>query len=125
MTAGVKDVSENIAAIGIVDRYLEHSRFMVFCNGGEELVYITSADIMPRNLDRRIEVTCPVWDPSLRKEITDIFNIQWSDNVKARILDAELSNMMVPAGEPALRSQTEIHKYYSEKNIMPREPVKE
>lgn len=114
MTVGVDNVSENIRAIGIVDRYLEHSRFMVFCNGGEELVYITSADIMPRNLDRRIEVTCPVWDPSLRKEITDIFNIQWNDNVKARILDAELSNMMVPAGETALRSQTEIHRYYSE-----------
>jgi polyphosphate kinase len=114
MTVGVDNVSENISAIGIVDRYLEHSRFMVFCNGGEELVYITSADIMPRNLDRRIEVTCPVWDPSLRKEITDIFNIQWSDNVKARILDAELSNMMVPAGETVLRSQTEIHRYYSE-----------
>lgn len=86
---------------------------MIFCNGGDELVYIASADIMPRNLDRRIEVTCPVWDPAIKKEINDIFNIQWNDNVKARILDAELSNTMVSNGEPPLRSQTEIHRYFS------------
>jgi polyphosphate kinase len=114
MAPGAKGVSENIKDIGIVDRFLEHSRFMIFCNGGDELVYITSADIMPRNLDHRIEVTCPVWDPAIKKEISDVFNIQWNDNVKARILDAELSNRMVSNGEPPLRSQTEIHRYYSE-----------
>ncbi len=114
MTPGASGVSDNIRAIGIVDRFLEHSRFMIFCNDGNELVYITSADIMPRNLDRRIEVTCPVWDQAIRKEISDIFNIQWSDNVKARILDAELSNLMVSNGEPPMRSQTEIHRYYTE-----------
>lgn len=113
MAPGAKGVSENIQAIGIVDRFLEHTRFMIFCNGGDELVYIASADIMPRNLDRRIEVTCPVWDPAIKKEINDIFNIQWNDNVKARILDAELSNTMVSNGEPPLRSQTEIHRYFS------------
>ncbi len=114
MAPGAKGVSENIRAIGIVDRFLEHSRFMIFCNGGDELVYITSADIMPRNLDHRIEVTCPVWDPAIKKEISDVFNIQWNDNVKARILDAELSNRMVSNSEPPLRSQTEIHRYYNE-----------
>ncbi len=114
MAPGAKGVSENIQAIGIVDRFLEHSRFMIFCNGGDELVYITSADIMPRNLDHRIEVTCPVWDPAIMKEISDVFDIQWNDNVKARILDAELSNTMVSNGEPPLRSQTEIHRYYSD-----------
>ena len=114
MAPGAKGVSENIRAIGIVDRFLEHSRFMIFCNGGDELVYITSADIMPRNLDHRIEVTCPVWDPAIKKEISDVFNIQWNDNVKARILDAELSNRMVSNSEPPLRSQTEIHRYYDE-----------
>lgn len=113
MAPGAKGVSDNIRAIGIVDRFLEHSRFMIFCNGGEELVYITSADIMPRNLDHRIEVTCPVWDPAIKKEISDVFSIQWNDNVKARILDAELSNTMVAGGGIALRSQTEIHRYYS------------
>jgi polyphosphate kinase len=114
MAPGAKGVSENIKATGIVDRFLEHSRFMIFCNGGDELVYITSADFMPRNLDHRIEVTCPVLDPAIRKEIIDVFTIQWNDNVKARVIDAELSNSMVSNGKPPLRSQTEIHRYYSE-----------
>ena len=114
MAPGAKGVSENIKATGIVDRFLEHSRFMIFCNGGDELVYITSADFMPRNLDHRIEVTCPVLDPAIRKEIIDVFTIQWNDNVKARVIDAELSNSMVSNSKPPLRSQTEIHRYYSE-----------
>jgi polyphosphate kinase len=121
MAPGAKGVSENIKAISIVDRFLEHSRFMIFCNGGEELVYITSADIMPRNLDHRIEVTCPVWDPAIRKEIADVFSIQWNDNVKARILDAELSNRMAGSSGPPLRSQTEIHRYYSERSTKPQD----
>ncbi len=125
MAPGEKGVSDNIKAIGIVDRFLEHSRFMIFCNGGDELVYITSADIMPRNLDRRIEVTCPIWDPAIKKEIIDVFNIQWNDNVKARILDSELSNIMVPGGEIPLRSQTEIHRYYSEISAQPQPAAKE
>jgi len=63
----MKDFSANIRAISIVDRFLSIQGFMIFCNGGDELVYITSADIMPRNLDRRIEVTCPVFDPGIKK----------------------------------------------------------
>ncbi len=122
MAPGAKGVSANIRAISIVDRFLEHSRFMIFCNGGDELVYITSADIMPRNLDHRIEVTCPVWDPAIKKEISDIFTIQWNDNLKARILDAELSNRMVGTSSEPLRSQTEIYRYYSEKSTKPQEP---
>ncbi|MDM8002806.1 MAG: polyphosphate kinase 1 [Bacteroidota bacterium] len=120
MAPGAKGVSENIKAISIVDRFLEHSRFMIFCNGGDELVYITSADIMPRNLDHRIEVTCPVWDTALKKEITDVFSIQWNDNVKARILDAEMTNT-IPGGGVPLRSQTEIHRYYSERSTIPQD----
>ena len=96
---------QNIKAIGIVDRFLEHSRFMIFCNGGDELVYITSADIMPRNLDRRIEVTCPVFDPGIKKEITDVFEIQWNDNVKARIFDETQSNKLVRSTKNPIRSQ--------------------
>ncbi|MEZ4998232.1 MAG: polyphosphate kinase 1 [Bacteroidales bacterium] len=113
MAPGAEGVSSNIRAIGIVDRFLEHSRFMIFCNGGDELVFITSADIMPRNLDHRIEVSCPVWDPAIKKEITDVFNIQWNDNVKARILDAGMSDRIVSNSKPPLRSQTEIHAYYT------------
>ncbi|MDZ7635954.1 MAG: phospholipase D-like domain-containing protein [Bacteroidales bacterium] len=116
LVPGVKGVSENIRAIGIVDRFLEHSRFLIFANGGDELVYITSADIMPRNLDRRIEVTCPIWDPALKKEITDVFDIQWNDNVKARLYDEEQSNRLVNSGSNPLRSQIEIHRYLSEVN---------
>ncbi|MBI5008328.1 MAG: polyphosphate kinase, partial [Bacteroidia bacterium] len=103
--------SENIKAIGIVDRYLEHSRFMIFCNGGDEEIYISSADLMPRNLDHRIEVTCPVFDKSIREEIKKIFNIQWKDNVKARIFDEEQSNEFVKPNKNRIQSQIEVYNY--------------
>ncbi len=113
---GIKDLSENIQAISIVDRFLEHSRFFIFCNGDDEQVYISSADIMPRNLDRRIEVTCPVFDKSIRKQLIDLFEIQWSDNVKARIFDETQSNKFVESGRKKIRSQTEVHCYLSKVN---------
>lgn len=125
LVPGVKGVSENIKAISIVDRFLEHSRFLIFAGGGEELVYITSADIMPRNLDRRIEVTCPVWDPGLKKEITDLFDIQWNDNVKARIYDDEQTNRLVPSTGRHRHSQIEIHGYLAELNGQPQEATRE
>ena len=125
LVPGIKGMSENIEAISIVDRYLEHSRFMIFCNGGDEVVYITSADVMPRNLDRRIEVSCPVFDPALRKEIKDIFDIQWKDNVKARVFDETQSNKCVDNGEPPFRSQIEVHRYMSEINGLLPEAMQE
>lgn len=125
LVPGVKGVSENIRAIGIVDRFLEHSRFMIFCNGGNEMIYITSADFMPRNLDRRIEVTCPIWDQALKKEITDVFDIQWNDNVKARLYDEEQSNRLVKTSGKPLHSQIEIHDYISELNGQSREATHE
>jgi len=79
-------------------------------------ISITSADFMPRNLDRRIEVTCPIWDPALKKEITDLFDIQWNDNVKARIYDEEQSNRLVRTGSKIHHSQIEIHDYLTEVN---------
>ena len=108
---GVKDLSENIKAIGIVDRFLEHTRFMIFCNGGDEECYISSADLMTRNIDHRIEVTCPVFDRNIRNELKQIFEIQWNDNVKARKLDPSLSNRFVKPGKEQLRSQLEVYKY--------------
>jgi polyphosphate kinase len=123
LVPGLKGVSENIRATGIVDRFLEHSRFMIFCNGGNELVYITSADLMPRNLDRRIEVTCPVFDEAIRKEITDVFEIQWNDNVKARLYDEKQSNRLVAPGDKPFRSQTEVHSYISAINGKPQEAI--
>lgn len=108
---GVKDISENIKAIGIVDRFLEHTRFMIFHNDGEEEYFISSADLMTRNIEHRIEVTCPVFDETIRKEMKDIFNLQWKDNVKARKLDASLSNEFVKPGKKELRSQVEVYNY--------------
>lgn len=92
LKAGVKGLSDNIQAISIVDKYLEHSRFVIFCNGGDELYYIISADWMTRNLDRRIEVACPILDDNIKKELKAMFDIQWRDNVKARRLDAKQKN---------------------------------
>lgn len=111
LVPGLKNISENIKAIGIVDRFLEHSRFMIFRNGGNDDAYITSADLMTRNIDHRIEVTCPVFDKNIKSELKKIFEIQWSDNVKARKLDASLSNKFVKAGKKKIRSQVEVYKY--------------
>ena len=102
----------NIQAISIIDKYLEHSRFMIFANGGDETFYITSADWMIRNLDHRIEIACPIYSNSLKKELKDIFDIQWSDNVKARVLDSELSNQYrTTNNQERVRAQTAIYKY--------------
>jgi len=87
-----KGVSENIEARAIVDRYLEHTRVFWFYNGGEDKLFISSADWMTRNLDRRVEVTCPIYDKDIRKELIDILNIQWKDNVQARVLNEKLDN---------------------------------
>lgn len=111
LVPGIKNVSDNIKAIGIVDRFLEHTRFMIFHNGGEEEVYISSADLMTRNLDHRIEVTCPVFDESIRKQLKKIFDIQWHDNVKARKLDALQLNKIISKGEKTVHSQIEVYEY--------------
>ncbi len=107
---GIKNISAKIEAIGIVDRFLEHSRFLIFCNGGNDQVYITSADLMTRNLDHRIEVTCPIFDKNIKCEIRKIFDIQWEDNVKARIFDATQSNTFVKPGKN-IRNQSQIEVY--------------
>jgi polyphosphate kinase len=120
MVPGIKGVSENIKAISIVDRFLEHTRFMIFCNGdtGNEQVYITSADIMPRNLDHRIEVTCPIFDKNLKHELMDIFDIQWSDGVKARILDESQTNRFAEPKKKSVQSQIGVYNYIKEKNLV-------
>ena len=116
LVPGLKDLSENIKAIGIVDRFLEHTRFLIFCNGGNEECYISSADLMTRNIEHRIEVTCPVFDKSIRNEMKDIFEIQWSDNVKARKLDATLANEFVKPGKIPVQSQIEVYNYIKKVN---------
>ncbi len=106
----------NIEARGLIDRYLEHSRVYFFANGGNELCYISSADLMSRNLDNRIEVAVPIYDSSIRNELREILEISWKDNVKSRILDESLSNKYYRGGELITRSQDEIYGYLKEKH---------
>ena len=110
---GVKGLSENIKAISIVDRYLEHARAYVFHNRGKPKYYIGSADLMTRNIDYRVEVLCPVVDRDAQKIIQDVLDQQWHDNVKARILDADQSNRFRKQEKraPTIRSQESIHRY--------------
>jgi len=117
LVTDLKDTSENIKAIGIVDRFLEHSRLMIFCNGGNEEFYISSADLMTRNIEHRIEVTCPVFDKTIRNELKKMFNILWHDNVKARKLDAGLTNKFIKPGKVPLRAQVEMFNFLSGKKI--------
>lgn len=114
---GVKGMSENIEAISIVDNYLEHSRIYIFANKGEPEVYISSADFMTRNLDGRVEVTCPIYDENIKKELIDIFNIGWKGNVKARYHSEKLDNKYRVRGQnPVFRAQLETYNYYKNKN---------
>ncbi len=109
----VKNLSTNIHIRSIVDRYLEHPRVMIFHNNGDEKIYISSADWMTRNLDHRIEVGTPIFSKHLKKIIKDIIDIQFNDNVKARIIDEKQTNQYVPrpATQRAIRSQMEIYDY--------------
>ncbi len=116
LVPGIKKLSEHIKAIGIVDRFLEHSRYMIFCNDGDEQIYISSADLMPRNLDHRIEVTCPIFDKSIKAEIREIFDIQWEDNVKARIYNETQSNEFVKPGKKIIQSQIEVYNHIKKNN---------
>jgi len=105
-----------ITAVSIVDEYLEHARVWVFHNNGKEKVYISSADWMVRNLDHRVEATCPITEEGLRKQVKNILNIQLNDNVKARWLDNELSNDYVSSkGKKKIRSQVETYHFLAKK----------
>jgi polyphosphate kinase len=110
-----------VKAISIVDEYLEHARVWVFHNKGKEKVYISSADWMLRNLDHRIEATCPILNEEIKEELKEILNIQLQDNVKARMLNNELSNEYVPSAKKKIRSQVEIYNYLFKKTLTPSE----
>jgi len=113
----IKNLSENIEVISIVDKYLEHARMVIFGNGGDEKTYILSADWMTRNLDRRVEVGIPIIDKSIQKTLKDVFKIQWSDNVKARLTDSDGVNSYVQSdSDIKIRSQVELYNYYLENN---------
>jgi polyphosphate kinase len=112
LVPGVEGVSENIKIISIVDRFLEHPRVIITHNDGDPQVYISSADWMTRNIDYRIEVAAPVRDQRLKQRIIDIINIHFTDTVKARWIDKEMSNTYVPRGNrKKVRSQIAIYDY--------------
>jgi polyphosphate kinase len=114
---GVPGMSENIEALSMVDNYLEHSRIYIFGNAGETEVYISSADFMTRNLDGRVEVTCPIYDENIKKELIDIFDLLWKGNVKSRYHSEKLDNKyrIRKENEPVFRAQFETYKYHQNK----------
>lgn len=116
-----KKYEKPVRAISIVDEYLEHARVWVFHNRGKEKVYLSSADWMRRNLEHRVEITCPIWHEELKQELIDILDIQLQDNVKARWLDNELSNEYVRTTKKKIRSQVETYNYLFKKTQTQRE----
>jgi polyphosphate kinase len=113
---GVPGMSENIEAISIVDNYLEHSRVYIFANCGDPEVFISSADFMTRNLDARVEVTCPIYDADIKQELIETFEIGWKGNVKARLHSETLENKYRKRpNEKVFRAQVETYNYYRDK----------
>lgn len=113
---GVPGMSDNIEAISIVDNYLEHTRVYIFGNNGDPEVFISSADFMTRNLDTRVEVACPIYDPAIKQELIDVFDMGWKGNVKARFHSQLLDNKYRQKGDnPVFRAQLETYNYYKQK----------
>ena len=113
LVTGVEHLSENIEAYGIIDRYLEHSRIIIFANGGDERYFIGSADWMVRNLDNRVEVYTPIYDVDLQKQLKKTIEFGLLDNVKARIVDGTGKiSLKEGLGNLQFRSQEELYKYY-------------
>jgi polyphosphate kinase len=112
---GVKGLSENISAISLVDRYLEHARFFIFENNGDPVHIITSADWMERNLDQRIEVGMTVKDAAIKAELDRIFDFQWRGSVKARNISSDLKNRYNERNLPPFHAQRELYLSYTQK----------
>ena len=112
---GIKDASENIRIVGIIDRYLEHSRILIFCNNDKPRYFIGSADWMPRNLVNRIEVLTPVYDEDMKKDLMRTIDFGSRDTTNSRIVDGKGTNEIqaVKEGEKPFRSQEELHNMYN------------
>ncbi|TMU56045.1 polyphosphate kinase 1 [Flagellimonas algicola] len=117
LVPGVDGMSENIEAISVVDKFLEHPRLFIFGNEGDPKIYISSADWMTRNLDFRVEVGCPIYDPDIKQELLDTFDISWKDNQKARVFSANQDNAYreKTAEDTETRSQFALYDYYKQK----------
>jgi polyphosphate kinase len=121
---GVKGMSENIEAVSIVDNYLEHARVFIFANNGDQDVFISSADFMTRNIDARVEVTCPIYDQNIKKELIDAFDTGWKGNVKARYHSDKLDNKYrVRGNDPVFRAQLETYNYYKNRYLVSAEQL--
>jgi len=112
---GIKGMSENIEVISVIDKFLEHSRLYIFENSGQPKVYISSADLMGRNLDNRVEIACPIYDLKIKQEILESFDIGWNDNVKSRIISVHNDNAYKKNDGPRIRSQFMRYDYYLNK----------
>lgn len=112
LVQGVPRLSENIRAVSIIDKFLEHPRIYWFKNNGEDIVYISSADMMTRNIDHRVEVGCPVYDEDLKKQVMDTFDLSFTDNVKGRIQNNTQDEIYQKNNLPKNRSQVTIYEYY-------------
>jgi polyphosphate kinase len=112
---GVKGVSENIEVISIVDRFLEHPRMVIFENDGDRDIFLSSSDWMTRNLDNRVEVSCPIYDKDIQQELVDTFELSWNDNVKSRWVNSDSKPVYRTNGAAALRSQEATYTYYKNK----------
>jgi len=110
LVPGIPKLSDNIRCVGIIDRYLEHSRILVFANGGKPRYFIGSADWMPRNLINRIEVLTPVYDEEMQADLLRTIAYGMRDTMNGRVVDGKGSNDFVP-GDP-FRSQEELFKAY-------------
>ncbi len=112
---GIKGMSENIKAISVVDKFLEHPRVYWFKNAGDDVIYISSADMMTRNIDSRVEVAVPIKTAEHKQEIKDTFELSFTDNVKGRVQNATLDEIYVKNDWPENRSQLSIYEYYKKK----------
>ena len=114
LVPGVAGLSENIEVISIVDKYLEHSRIFIFCNGGDDRYYISSADWMVRNLDRRVEVATPIYDSYLQRELRMYMDLQFLDNTKARVINELQDNTYREGCDRSYRAQEDIYTFLEE-----------
>ena len=104
--------SDNIEVKSVVDRYLEHSRVYVFENGGDKKVYISSADLMTRNIEKRVEVACPIYQDNLKKQVLDTLEITANDNVKTRLINSDMQNSFLRNSKSNIRSQWYTYTYF-------------
>ncbi len=112
LVPGIAGLSENIEILSIVDKYLEHSRIFIFCNGGDEKYYISSADWMIRNLDNRVEVALPIYDKRIQQELKNYLEIQFKDNVKTRMINEKQDNpYRRVSSDRTHRAQEDIYEF--------------